>query len=135
MRDAISEIANGAPPGARVASESQTLASYYAQRAGRPDLGLRLPFGSNELQELREGDFVIVARGASLFSNELILAALEQSRLRRFVFSTGQRTFGPIYQLDRSSLTRSAKPRRQFAPNGERLERRTTALRKILGNN
>ena len=38
MRDVMTEIARRARPGARVASESPSLATYYAERAKRPDL-------------------------------------------------------------------------------------------------
>ncbi len=104
MRDAIFEIAKRAPPGARVASESQTLASYYAQRAGRSDLVCVFLSDPNELQQLREGDVVIDARGRRYFSNEMILAALAQSGSPAFRVSLGNVPSAAIYQLNRKSL-------------------------------
>ena len=104
MREAIFEIAKRAPPGARVASESQSLAAYYAQRAGRGDLACVFLSDPSELQQLREGDFVIDARGRRYFSNELILAALDQSGAPAFRVSLGSTPSASIYQLDRKSL-------------------------------
>src|SRR6185436_21107322 len=52
MRDAMFEIAKRARPGATVASESHTLASYYAQRAGRSDLNRVFVSDASALQQL-----------------------------------------------------------------------------------
>ena len=56
MRDAIFEIARRAKPGAKIASESSSLASYYAQRANRTDLICVFLSDPNALQQLREDD-------------------------------------------------------------------------------
>ncbi len=130
MREAIFEIAKRARPGARVASESQTLASYYAQRAGRPDLVCVFLSDPNELQQLREGDFVIDARGRRYFSNELILAALAQSEAPTFRVSLGSVPSASIYQLDRKSLDAIQEAARQMAPLADVFERRTTPVEK-----
>ena len=116
MRDAIFEIAKRAAPGARVASESQTLASYYAQRAGRPELVCVFLSDPNELQQLREGDFMIDARGRRYFSNELILAALKQSASPAFRVSLGSVPSAAIYQLDSKSLEAVKEAARQVPP-------------------
>lgn len=104
MRDAISEIAKRAQPEAQVASESTTLASYYAQRANRPDLVCVFLSDLNALQQLREGDFVIDARGRRYFSNELVLAALEESGTPAFRVSLGNVPSASVYMLDKKSL-------------------------------
>lgn len=104
MREAIFEIAKRAQPGARVASESQTLSTFYAQRAGRPDLVCVFLSDPGELQQLREGDYIIDARGRRYFSNELVLAALAQSGSPQFQISLGSIPAASIYQLDRNSL-------------------------------
>ena len=78
MRDAMVEIAKRARPGALVASETPTVAAYYAQRADRPDLVLVLLSDPEALKQLGEGDFVIDARGRRYFSNELVLAKLRE---------------------------------------------------------
>ena len=116
MRDAVYEIAKRAKPGARVASESQTLATYYAQRAGRPDLVCVFLSDPGELLQLREGDFVIDARGRRYFSNELILAALSQSGTPAFRVSLGTAPSASIYQLDRKSLEAIQDVARRLPP-------------------
>ena len=104
MRDVMFEIAKRAQPGVQVASESPTLASYYAQRAGRTDLVSVFLSDPNTLQQLREGDFVIVARGRRYFSNQAILMALEQSSAPAFRLSLGGVPAVSVYQLDQKSL-------------------------------
>ncbi|HEV2827763.1 MAG TPA: hypothetical protein VGW76_09160, partial [Pyrinomonadaceae bacterium] len=104
VREVMLEIAKRAQPGAQVASESPTLASYYAQRAGRTDLVAVLLSDANALQQLREGDFVIVARGRRYFSNESILNALEHSSTPAFRVSLGGVPSASVYQLDQRSL-------------------------------
>jgi Dolichyl-phosphate-mannose-protein mannosyltransferase len=80
MREVISEIARRARPGARVASESPSLATYYAQRDKRSDLqGVSLS-DPEALGQLQVGDFVIVARGRRYFSNDALLKALESHK-------------------------------------------------------
>ena len=126
MRDAIFEIAKRAQPGARVASESQTLASYYAQRAGRPDLVCVFLSDPNELKQMREGDFVIDARGRRYFSNKLILAALDQSGSPAFRVPLGEVPSASIYQLERKSLEAILVAAGQLPPFADVFERRTT---------
>ena len=126
MRDAIFEIAKRAQPGARVASESQTLADYYAQRAGRSDLVCVFLSEPAELQQLHEGDFVIVARGRRYFSNQPILAALDQSTAPAFRVSLGEVPSASVYQLDRKSLDAIQAAARQLPSLANVFERRTT---------
>jgi len=77
MREVISEIAKRARPGARVASESPSLATYYAQRDKRNDLMCVSLSDPEALRQLQVGDFLIVARGRRYFSNERLLKALQ----------------------------------------------------------
>jgi hypothetical protein len=116
MRDAMFEIAKRARPGAVVASESQSLASYYAQRAGRTDLVCVFLSDPNALQQLREGDFVIDARGRRYFSNESILTALEQSGAPAFRLSLGDVPSTAVYQLDQESLDAILAAARRLPP-------------------
>jgi len=116
MRDAIFEIAKRARPGAQVASESPSLASYYAQRANRPDLVCVLLSDPNALQQLREGDFVIDARGRRYFSNEPVLAALEQSSAPAFTVSLGNVPSVAVYLLDKKSLETVVETARRLPP-------------------
>jgi hypothetical protein len=116
MRDAIFEIAKRAQPGAQVASESQSLASYYAQRANRPDLVCVFISDPSALQQLREGDFVIDARGRRYFSNELVLTALEQSGVPAFRLSLGEVPSASVYVLDQKSLAAILDATRRVPP-------------------
>ncbi len=103
MRDVMFEIAKRARPGAKVASESPSLASYYAQRANRPDLVCVFLSDPNALKQLSEGDFVIDARGRRYFSNELVTAALKQSSTPAFQVFLGPIPSASVYLLDRNS--------------------------------
>lgn len=100
IRDAMSEIARIAPRGARVASETPGLAAYYAGRANRPDLVCLALSDREALARLREGDFVIDARGRRYFSNEQLLAALQQSGSPTFRVSLGDVPSASVYALD-----------------------------------
>jgi hypothetical protein len=122
MRDAIFEITKRARPGATVASESQTLASYYAERAGRSDLNCVFISDSSALQQLQENDFVIDARGRRYFSNELVLSALSQSGAPTFRVSLGNVPSAAIYQLNQKSLDAILTAAREMTPLTERLD-------------
>jgi hypothetical protein len=104
LREVMIEIARRAAPAAKVASETPGLASYYAQRANRPDLVCVHLSDPSALQQLREGDFVIDARGRRYFSNEAVLAALEQSGTPAFTVSLGNVPSASVYVLDKKSL-------------------------------
>jgi len=76
MRDAIAEIATRARTGARVASESPSLAAYYAERAKRTDLVCISLSDPDAVKQLAVGDYVIVARGRRYFSNDALISTL-----------------------------------------------------------
>jgi hypothetical protein len=116
MREAIFEIAKRAKPGARVASESTSLVSYYAQRANRPDLVAVLLSDPSALKDLGEGDFVIDAPGRRYFSNELLTSALKQSSTPAFTLSLGPAPSASVYQLDQRSLAALAEAARRLPP-------------------
>ncbi|MDQ6652624.1 MAG: glycosyltransferase family 39 protein [Acidobacteriota bacterium] len=103
MRDVIFEIAKRAKPGAKVASETPALASYYAQRANRPDLVCVFLSDPNALKQLGEGDFIIDARGRRYFSNELVTLALKQSSAPAFHVFLGSIPSASVYLLDKNS--------------------------------
>lgn len=103
MRDVMFEIAKRARPGAKVASETPTVAAYYAQRANRPDLVPVVLSDPEALKQLNEGNFVVVARGRRYFSNELVTAALEQSSQPAFRVSLGSVPSASVYLLDQKS--------------------------------
>jgi hypothetical protein len=116
IREVMIEIARRVTPGAKVASETPGLASYYAQRANRPDLVCVLISDPNALQQLREGDFVIDARGRRYFSNELVLAALEQSSAPALRVSLGNVPSASVYVLDKKSLEAIVESARRLPP-------------------
>ena len=78
MRDVIAEIAQRARTGARVVSESPSLAAYYAERANRSDLVCLSLSDPEAVKQLDTGDFVIVARGRRYFSNDSVITTLRE---------------------------------------------------------
>ena len=103
MRAIMSEIAERARPGAKVASETPSVASYYAQRANRPDVVCVMLSNPEELKQLGEGDFVIEARGRRYFSNELVLQTLRQTAAPAFQLSIAGVHSASIYALDQKA--------------------------------
>src|SRR5688572_1398064 len=103
MRDAITEMAARAEPGARVASESPSLASYYAERMGRGDLVCISLSEPAAVSELRPGDFVIIASGRRYFSNDALINAL-RPHPPTIDLKLAQVPSAKIYQLDQTSL-------------------------------
>ncbi|HET9477712.1 MAG TPA: glycosyltransferase family 39 protein [Pyrinomonadaceae bacterium] len=105
MRDVISDVAARAKPGARVASESPTLAAYYAVRAQRTDLICVSLSDPEALKQLTADDFVIIARGRRYFSNEAITNALRDHSSPVAEFKLGPAASAKLYQLDQHSLS------------------------------
>jgi hypothetical protein len=104
MRDVIAEVARRARPGARVVSESPTLAAYYAQRQQRPDLICVSLSDPDALKQLTAGDFVIIARGRRYFSNDALINALHNQSTPILNFTLGPVPSAKLYQLDQHSL-------------------------------
>jgi hypothetical protein len=120
VRDVMFEIARRARPGAQIASESSTLASYYAKRAGRLDLVCVNLSDPRALKQLREGDFIIDARGRRYFSNQAIISALEQASSQAFRMSLGPVPSASVYQLDKHSLETVVETARTLPPLAKR---------------
>lgn len=95
MREVIAEIGHRARPGAIVASESQLLASHYAQRHNRNDLVCISLSDPDALKQLTVGDFVIVARGRRYFSNDALISLLSASAKPDF-----QMFLGTVHSVD-----------------------------------
>jgi hypothetical protein len=104
MRDVMVEIAARARTGVRVVSESPSLASYYAERAQRPDLVCISLSDPEALQQLAAGDFVIVARGRRYFSNDAIISSLRDHATPIIDLKLGTVPSAKVYQLDQNSL-------------------------------
>ena len=101
MRETIAEIIHRAQPGARVASESPSLASYYAERAQRADLVNVSLSDPEAVKQLRPGDFIIVARGRRYFSNDALIASLATASTPVAELKLGEVPSVKIYQLQR----------------------------------
>lgn len=104
MRDVMAEIATRARSGARVASESPSLASYYAERQNRADLVCVSLSDPEALQQLVPGDFIIVARGRRYFSNDLLISALRDRATPIIDLKLGPVPSAKVYELDQTSL-------------------------------
>ena len=105
MRDVMTEIARRARPGARVASESPSLASYYAERAQRPDLICLSLSEPEALKQLNAGDFIIVARGRRYFSNDSLTSTLENYIVPSAQFSLGPVPSAKLFEVGSGSLS------------------------------
>jgi Dolichyl-phosphate-mannose-protein mannosyltransferase len=104
MRDVMAQIAARARSGARVASESPSLASYYAERHNRPDLVCISLSDPEALKQLAVSDFVIVARGRRYFSNDFLISALRDRSTPIIDLKLGPAPSAKVYELDQTSL-------------------------------
>ena len=103
IREAAAEIAARARPGARVASETPGLVTYYARLRGRDDI-VSLSLSETEaIRQLEAGDFVIVARGRRYFSNEAEVARLLETSQPVANLSLGDIPAVKIFVLDENS--------------------------------
>lgn len=100
MREVMIEIAGRARAGARIASESPSLASYYAERANRTDLVFVSLSDPDAIKQLRAGDFVIVARGRRYFSNDAIISNLRDHATPAAEFKLGDTPSAKLYELE-----------------------------------
>lgn len=105
MREVIADIARRARPGARVASESPSLASYYAERAQRPDLVCVSLSDPEAVKQLTPGDYVIIARGRRYFSNDALITALRAGSTPIAEFHLNTVPSAKLYELDPASVT------------------------------
>ena len=99
MRDVMTEIAHRARPGARVASESPSLANYYAERENRPDLICLSLSDPEALKQLTSGDFIIIARGRRYFSNDAVIRTLNDNATPVAEFKLGVVPSTKLYEL------------------------------------
>lgn len=104
IREAVSDIASRAGPGALVASETPGLVTYYGQISGRNDLVALSLSDKEAMRQLKAGDFVMVARGRRYFSNEAFVARLEASTQPIARVSLGDVPAVEIFLLDEKSL-------------------------------
>ncbi len=116
VRDVMLEIAKRAKPNAQVASEVPNLAAFYAQRANRPDLVCVSVSDPNALKLLKEGDFVIDARGRRYFSNETLLNVLSNSASPTFQATLGAAVSASVYELDKHTQETVIETARRLPP-------------------
>ena len=106
MRDVMNEIARRARSGARVASESPSLASHYAGLAQRTDLVCVSLSDPEAVKQLAVGDFIIIARGRRYFSNDAIINTLRDQTTPLAEFTLGSVPSAKLYELDANILSR-----------------------------
>jgi hypothetical protein len=104
VQDSMTAIANRAEPGARVASELPLVATYYAERAHRPDLICVELSDAAEVAKLAPGDFVIDPHGRTYFSNHAMLLRLRAASHPAFNVAVGTTPAADIYVLDKASI-------------------------------
>ena len=104
MREVITEIARRARPGARVVSESPSLAAHYAEREKRPDLICLSLSDPEALKQFSDGDFIIVARGRRYYSNDALISTLRDHATPIAEFKLGPVPSAKLYELDQASF-------------------------------
>ena len=104
VRDGVREIVALAPSGARVASETPGLIAHYARLAGRDDLQMLSLSDRKSMAELREGDFIIIARGRRYFSNDALVSQLESEATPVVSVSLGRVPALHVYAVDAREL-------------------------------
>jgi hypothetical protein len=116
VREVMFEIAKRAKPNAQVASEVPNLAAFYAQRANRADLVCVSVSDPDALKQLKEGDFLIDARGRRYFSNELLLDVLSHTTAPVFQAMLGRAPAALVYELDKHSQETVVETARRLPP-------------------
>ena len=103
-REAVSEIAASARPGALVACETPAVFEYYAAKAGRSDLQFVSLSDKTKVLMLNEGDLVVSARGRRYFSNTPYLELLERSNLSPIDVHIEMVSSAKVYKLDQATV-------------------------------
>jgi hypothetical protein len=104
MRDIADAVAALAPQGARVASETPELLTYYLRLAGRVDLRSVSLSDRAALSEFRPGDLVVVARGRRYLSNDELISRLEAASQPAADISLGRVPSARVYALDAATF-------------------------------
>ncbi len=99
-RDIADAVARLAPSGARVASETPELLTYYLRLAGREDLRAVSLSDRAALREFQRGDLVVVARGRRYFSNDELTSRLEAASKPAADIRLGRVPSARVYALD-----------------------------------
>lgn len=126
MRDAMFSIAQDARPGAHVATETPTVAAYYAQRAGRTDLICVSLSDPEALKALNEGDYLVNARGRRYFSNDQVLTAIHDSATPVTRISIKTTPAAEVYLLDRKAVDLVTRAAQNVPPLAQQINVRTS---------
>jgi dolichyl-phosphate-mannose-protein mannosyltransferase len=126
MRDTMAAIASQAGPNARVASETPTVASYYAQRAGRSDLVCVSLSDPEALKGLRQGDYLVTARGRRYFSNDRVVTTIHQSAAPVTRIAVDKIPAAEIYRLTQETVDIVTKAAQQIPPLAQQIDARTS---------
>ena len=102
-REVVTAIAQMSPGHARIACEAPHVLDYYADRIGVPALETVLLSDPQEVNRLKEGDFIVLTSGRRYFSNDRYFRTLEQYPADREVRLDGA-VFARIYRLDGERL-------------------------------
>lgn len=103
-RDIANAVAALAPQGARVASETPELLTYYLRLAGREDLRSVSLSDHAALREFRPRDEVVVARGRRYFSNDELTSVLEAASKPAADLALGRVPSARVYELDAANF-------------------------------
>jgi hypothetical protein len=103
-RDVSDAVAALAPQGARVASETPELLTYYLHLAGRDDLRSVSLSDRAALSEFRPRDLVVVARGRRYFSNDELTSRLEAASKPAADITLGRVPSARVYELDAAAF-------------------------------
>jgi predicted membrane-bound dolichyl-phosphate-mannose-protein mannosyltransferase len=126
MRDVLFTVAREARPGAHVASETPTVAAYYAQRAGRTDLICVSLSDPEALKGLREDDYLVTARGRRYFSNDQVMTAMHDSATPVTSIRISTTPAAEIYRLNRQGIDLVTKAAQRVPPLAQQIDARTS---------
>jgi hypothetical protein len=104
VREAAIQLVTRARSGARVASETPGLVTHYARLAGRSDLVSISLSDKAAMQQMTEGDFIMVARGRRYFSNDALVTRLQETSTPVASLSLGRVPSLNIFMLDEDKL-------------------------------
>ena len=103
-REIAAAVAELAPTGSRVATETPELFQYYASLMGRDDLVSVSLSDPEAVKGLGEGDVIVLARGRRYFSNQDLTRALIEGARAEATTNLGEVLSARIYVLDRDDL-------------------------------
>ena len=102
--DIIAAIAGQAAPNATVACEAPALFAYYARKTGRADLTFISLSDNAKVADMKNGDFIVLARGRRYFSNTAYIDYLNMSAKPTVEVMMSGIPTARIYQLDETTL-------------------------------